>query len=82
MEWCLHFIVRLLETGLRNEGSQKIIADFLHLMELLVPELPLCVGHSSKLMRQFGALTSMLMQLIVEGKVMWNLFEIPPSIAV
>jgi len=66
MEWSLRFVARLLETGIRNEGSQKIIGDFLHLMELLVPELPLCVGHSSKLMRQFGALTSMLMQL-VEG---------------
>lgn len=71
MEWGLTFIARIIRAEAHNT---RIIDDFLRLMELLVPEMPLCVGYACKLVRQFGVMTSKLMQLVDESGwlLVWN----------
>jgi len=72
MEWGLSFVARLIEAKVHNI---RVIDDFLRLMELLVPTMPLCVGHASKLVRQFGVMTSKLMKLVVERESAARVFR-------
>jgi len=67
MDQCLQFVTKFIEAEVQNEASQRVVDEFLHQMELLFSDLPIPMGYSVKLVRQFGVLVAKLMQLVFEG---------------